>query len=122
LFDLKARLDERQIYLQSEIDALANVYFNPATRMNVKTQSMLYRYIDPAVDRYNAIAEDAEKKEFKKSLRTWTNLYSFLAQITDDVDLGKPAELVALSVKERAARCRLLESKRVITLRASRLW
>ena len=28
----------------------------------------------------------------------------------------------ALAVKERAARCRLLASERVITLRASRLW
>jgi hypothetical protein len=40
----------------------------------------------------------------------------------DDIDLSKPAELVALAVKERAARCRLLESDRGITLRASRLW
>jgi len=41
---------------------------------------------------------------------------------TDDLDLSAPVELVALAVKERAARCRLLGSKRVITLRASRLW
>jgi len=42
---------------------------------------------------------------------------------TDDVvDLRKLVELVVLSVKERTAHCRLLESKRVITLRASRLW
>ena len=40
----------------------------------------------------------------------------------DDLDLGRPVELVALSVKERAARCRLLGSDRAITLRASRLW
>jgi tetratricopeptide (TPR) repeat protein len=40
----------------------------------------------------------------------------------DDLDLGRPVELIALSVKERAARCRLLGSDRVITLRASRLW
>jgi len=81
LYDLKAKLDERQIYLKSEIDALANVYFNPALRMNVRTQSKLYRFIDPAVDRYNTIETEPEKEEFKKSLRTWTNLYSFLAQI-----------------------------------------
>jgi len=41
---------------------------------------------------------------------------------TDDLDLSAPVELVALAVKERAARCRLLGSERVITLRASRLW
>lgn len=81
LYDLKARLDERQVYLKSEIDALANVYFNPDTRMNVRTQSKLYRFIDPAVDRFNALESEPEKEEFKKSLRTWTNLYSFFAQI-----------------------------------------
>lgn len=40
----------------------------------------------------------------------------------DDIDLSKPVELVALSVMERAARCRLPGSDRIITLRASRLW
>jgi len=40
----------------------------------------------------------------------------------DDIDLSKPVELVALSVKERAARCRLLGSDRIITLRTGRLW
>jgi hypothetical protein len=40
----------------------------------------------------------------------------------DDLDLSRPVELIALSVKERAARCRLLGSGRGITLRASRVW
>jgi hypothetical protein len=39
-----------------------------------------------------------------------------------DLDLSRPIELVALSVMKSAARCRLLGSDRVITLRASRLW
>ena len=39
----------------------------------------------------------------------------------DDLDLSKPVELVALTVKERAARCRLLGSDRIITLCTSRL-
>ena len=81
LYDLKAKLDEWQVYLTSEIDALAKVYFNPATRMNTRTQSKLYSFVDPAMDRYKAIESEPEKEEFKKSLRTWTNLYSFLAQI-----------------------------------------
>ena len=41
---------------------------------------------------------------------------------TEDLDLSGPVELVALSVKDRAVRCRLLGSDRVITLRPSRLW
>jgi hypothetical protein len=40
----------------------------------------------------------------------------------DEIDLSKPVELVALVVKERAARCRVLGSDRIITLRTSRLW
>jgi tetratricopeptide (TPR) repeat protein len=67
--------------------------------------------------------------------RKWLNLDPFPARMqaasrrkrqdkatADDLDLSQPVELVALSVKERAARCRLLGSDRVITLRASRLW
>jgi len=81
LYDLKSKLEEQQIYLTSEIDAFAKYYFNPTTQMNVKTQSKLYAYIDPAVDRFKAIETEDEKDEFKKSLRTWTNLYSFLAQV-----------------------------------------
>jgi hypothetical protein len=41
---------------------------------------------------------------------------------SDDLDLSGPVELIVLSVKERAARCRLVASDRVITLRATRLW
>ena len=67
--------------------------------------------------------------------RRWLNLDPYPAETqkpsrrgrqhkatADDIDLSKPVELVALSVKERAARCRLLGSDRVITLRTSRLW
>jgi len=81
LYDLKAKLDEWQIYLTSEIDAFAKFYFSPTTQMTIKGQSKLYAYIDPALDRYKAIETEDERDEFKKVLRTWTNLYSFLAQI-----------------------------------------
>jgi len=40
----------------------------------------------------------------------------------DDIDLSGPVQLVALSVKERAARCRFVGSERIITLRPDRLW
>ena len=81
LYDLKARLDEQQIYLDTEVDALARVYFDPLTRTTTGAQARLYRHIDPAVDRYNNIKLQEDKEAFKKSLRTWTNLYAFMAQI-----------------------------------------
>ena len=37
-------------------------------------------------------------------------------------DLDSPVELVALSVKQKAARCRLLSGERSFTFRAGRLW
>ena len=81
LYDLKAKLDEKQIYLDTEVNAQARVYFDPATRMTVGAQARLYRHIDPAVDRYKNIETQEEKEAFKKSLRTWTSLYAFMAQI-----------------------------------------
>ena len=81
LYDLKGKLDEKQVYWQSEIEAFANVYFKPGNRLSIKDQSTLYAYIDPAVDRFKALETEEIKDEFKKGLRTWCNLYSFLSQI-----------------------------------------
>ncbi|MCO5250729.1 MAG: DEAD/DEAH box helicase family protein [Candidatus Kapabacteria bacterium] len=87
LYDLKARLDEFQVYWTQEIDSFANVYFNPLTKLdNPKHQRQLYAFTDPAVDRYRAITNDDKQDEFKKGLRSWTNLYAFLSQIMPFVD------------------------------------
>lgn len=88
LYDLKAHLDQFQVYWESEIDAFADVYFNPATKLNsTKEQKHLYKFTDYAVERFKAIKEEEKKDEFKKGLRTWTNLYSFLAQIMPFTDV-----------------------------------
>jgi tetratricopeptide (TPR) repeat protein len=67
--------------------------------------------------------------------RRWLNLDPFPAEgqapsrrqrqhkaTADDLDLSKPVELIALSVKGQTVRCRLLRGDRIITLRASLLW
>lgn len=87
LYDLKARLDEFQVYWTQEIEAFANVYFDPKTKLNnPKHQKHLYAFTDPAVDRFKAIAGEEKQDEFKKGLRTWTNLYAFLSQIMPFID------------------------------------
>ena len=87
LYDLKARLDECQVYWTQEIEAFANVYFDPQTKLNnAKQQKHLYAFTDPAVDRYKGISEEEKQDEFKKGLRSWTNLYAFLSQIMPFVD------------------------------------
>ncbi len=88
LYDLKAKLDKEQIYWEREIQAFANVYFDPATKLNnPKHQRLLYAYTDPAVDRFREIPEEEKRDEFKKGLRTWTNLYAFLSQIMPFIDV-----------------------------------
>jgi type I restriction enzyme R subunit len=81
LYDLKAKLDAKQIYWQSEVEAFARLYFKSDARMSKRTQSELNACLDPAVDRYRAIANQEEQSEFRKGLRTWCNLYAFMAQI-----------------------------------------
>ncbi|WP_026367574.1 type I restriction endonuclease subunit R [Bacteroides sp. 14(A)] len=85
LFDLKNKLDEKQIYWQSEIEAFSRVYFKAIGKLTLQDQGQLYGYIDPAVDRFKALNEE-EKEEFKKGLRTWANLYNFLSQIMPFID------------------------------------
>jgi type I restriction enzyme R subunit len=92
LFDLKNRLDEFKIYWQNEIDAFANVYFDPKTKLNnAREQKYLYSFTDGAVERFKEISEEDKKDEFKKGIRSWTNLYAFLSQIMPftDQDLEK---------------------------------
>lgn len=87
LYDLKAKLDEFQVYWTQEIEGFANIYFDPKTKINnAKQQKHLYAFTDPAVDRYKAIPEEEKQDEFKKGLRSWTNLYAFLAQIMPFID------------------------------------
>ena len=87
LYDLKNKLDEKQVYWQSEIDAFAKVYFMSKNMLNPKEQGKLNAFIDPAVDRYKALEEN-DQEEFKKGLRTWTNIYSYLSQIIPFQDVG----------------------------------
>jgi type I restriction enzyme R subunit len=92
LYDLKVRLDKFQIYWTQEIEAFANIYFDPKTKLNnPKHQKELYHLTDYAVERYRAMKEEEKQDEFKKGLRSWTKLYAFLAQIMPftDSDLEK---------------------------------
>lgn len=89
LYDLRNKLEEAQVYTQSEIDALSKVFFNP--NAVVQDQKRLYAFVDPAVDRYKHIKEEEGKDEFKKTLTAFVRLYAFLAQIIpfQDIQLEK---------------------------------
>lgn len=89
LYDLKSKTDSAQVYIQSEVDAFSKIFYKPGSA-SIKDQAKLYAYIDPAVDRFKQLDEEGQD-EFKKSLTSFTRIYSFLSQIMpfQDVELEK---------------------------------
>ena len=89
LYDLKGKTDSAQVYFQSEVDAFSKIFYKPGSA-SVRDQGKLYAYIDPAVDRFKQLDEE-KQDEFKKSLTSFTRIYSFLSQIMpfQDVELEK---------------------------------
>lgn len=83
-----------------------------------------------------AISPSAEGARYLAAYRKWMGLAAFppetLARVRErkprprsaaaPLDLRGPAEFAVLSVKQKAARCRLLGTDREITLRATGLW
>ena len=90
LYDIKYKLDDMQVYWHSEVEEFAQVFFPSRNSLTPKNQDRLYGILAPAQERFNALSEENSDK-FKKSLRTWTNLYSYLSQIMPfkDADLEK---------------------------------
>lgn len=91
LYDLKRLLDEKQIYLQSEIDSFCKVFYKKLPEQSVKDQARLNAYIDPAVDRFVHLETEQEKDDYKNSLIIFLRLYSFLSQVMpfQDIELEK---------------------------------
>ncbi|MBL7690592.1 MAG: type I restriction endonuclease subunit R [Flavipsychrobacter sp.] len=88
LYDLKNRLDQRQVYWQTEIDGFAKVFYG--SKNAVKDQGKLYAFVGPAAERFQDLDDDTQD-EFKKQLTQWLRLYSFLTQIIpfQDAELEK---------------------------------
>jgi len=63
LYDLKAKLDAKQIYWLSEVEAFARIYFKSDAQINKRTQAELNACLDPAVDRYNKNLSQNKSKQ-----------------------------------------------------------
>ena len=74
LHDLKAGLDQHQIYSQDEIDDLVEKYLNGEDRSTFEPA------LGQCSERYLKLAED-EQVRFKGSAKSFTRLYGFLSQI-----------------------------------------
>lgn len=90
LYDLKNTLDAYFVYNDSDIQEFALIFFKKKENLTYRDQASLHKCLNPCVDSYKKL-ENEKAEDFKKGLRSWTNLYAFVAQIMPfkDIELEK---------------------------------
>jgi len=83
---LKHELDQEQVYHWSEVEAFAQVFYKPLERQGAADHAHMQRHLQPAVDRFKAIADEAKREEFRAKLSGYVNVYAFLSQIVPYAD------------------------------------
>ena len=78
---LKHELDQAQVYHWSEVEAFAQVFYKPIERQGASDHAHMQRHLQPAVDRFSAIADEAPREEFREKLLGYVKVYAFLSQI-----------------------------------------
>lgn len=78
---LKHELDAAQVYFWSEVEAFARVFYKPLARQSAQDHAGMQLHLQPAVDRFTAMTEDAKRSEFREKLSGYVNVYSFMSQI-----------------------------------------
>ncbi len=90
LYRLQGQIDEHQVIHDDEVGQFCAVYFLSKRRQSVHDHAKMNNIIDLAVERYKALAEDAQA-DFKGLLVNFRNMYGFLSQVMpyQDSDLEK---------------------------------
>jgi type I restriction enzyme, R subunit len=83
---LKHELDLFQLYHWSEVEAFARIFYKPVNRQTPADHAHMQRHLQPAVDRYKAIAVTEERQEFRDKLSGYVKVYAFLSQIIPYAD------------------------------------
>ena len=83
---LKHELDQAQVYHWSEVEAFAQVFYKPMERQGAADHAHMQRHLQPAVDRFKAIADEAKREEFRERLSGYVKVYAFLSQIVPYAD------------------------------------
>jgi type I restriction enzyme R subunit len=93
LYEVKAELDESEIYLQQEIDSFALIFFAPKRRQSSSDHKNMNAILDQAVARFEDLRErEAEEADlWRGKTQAFRNLYGFLSQVIpyQDSDLEK---------------------------------
>jgi len=90
LYELQAKLDAYQVYYKTEVEEFCKVFYKPAKQQTLGDHARMNACIDPAVNRFKLLEEDAQE-EIRKVLVAYRNLYAFLSQVIpfQDSDLEK---------------------------------
>jgi type I restriction enzyme, R subunit len=85
LYEVQSRLSAFAVYVASDVDAFAKVFFDSKA-----TQDRLYAALAPLVERFEALPKE-EQQDFRGQLTDYVRLYAFLSQILTfaDADLEK---------------------------------
>lgn len=91
IYNIKNELDGFMLYTDAEIDNLVKVFFKESKSQTYFDFAKLNSYIDPAIDRYNALIAEQDRIDFRSKLAKFLRLYLFLTHIIklDDEKLYK---------------------------------
>lgn len=93
LYAVRAELDASGVYLQTEVDRFARVFFAPKRRQSPGDHKAMNTILDQAVARFVQLqsTEEEEAELWRGKLQAFRNLYSFLSQVIpyQDSDLEK---------------------------------
>jgi type I restriction enzyme R subunit len=83
---LKHELDQAQIFHWSEVEAFARIFYRPEEQQNPADHANMQRHLQPAVDRFKAITDEAKRSDFREKLGGYVQIYAFLSQIVPYAD------------------------------------
>ena len=81
LYDLQHRIMDWQLFDQSEIDALCDIWFKNRYAPTEGDHQKINAIVDHAKQRFLGLASDDERDRFKAQVTSFRNLYAFLSQI-----------------------------------------
>lgn len=89
LYLLRHDLDVGQVWLDSELASFARVMYRPMEKRTGRENEELYRYLQPARDRFTHWEEVDAREEWRGRLASFVRLYAFMSQVIPftDVDL-----------------------------------
>lgn len=86
LYDLKVRLEQRNVIYAEEVEAFAQVFFKSVSALTPTDQGKLNGFLDPAVQRYKYLVDAEIKDNFRHTLTSFVRLYAYLSQVMPFTD------------------------------------